>query len=310
MTAMSQAVANPHRPFRNFAATVLGIALGSMAFCCLGAPLIMRTALYTNSTHQFYDVLVEQRFGVAGAHYAAIIVGDSSALEGVDTEIVKRKTGLETANLALFGFSGLDSYDRLIATYLAHNSVPSHLVIYVSAKEPFFDGIAGTYERTLVTFRYGSLGEIASLIWRNPGVVLWPAKLLGLSLWHGTIDLRGAYRDEVLNQLRIDHGRFVNPAPPLGDDCRLNTEADISTKDRLSRLRQKYAGIIADVAIYVAPMPECDSAYDYYLRQYRGIADNTIQRLPNRDFVDYTHPTPDGAKETSRLLAEFLAARR
>ena len=63
-------------------------------------------------------------------------------------------------------------------------------------------------------------------------------------------------------------------------------------------------------AIYVAPMPTCDTAYAYYVGQYRGVADNDLTQLPTDDFVDYAHATSVGALDTSHLFAEFVSRRR
>ena len=290
--------------FRRYVIILVVAAIGAIALWVGGSVMVTRTRFYVHTSPYAFDVIADQRFALSGAHHELLVVGDSSALIGVIPEDVTRQTGLDTYDLALYASAGIGSYDRVLENYMAHNAAPEIVVLYVTAMEPAFERQDGAYERTLILFRYGSLSDIATAIARDPGVTIWPAAMLRKT-WRKR-DWHGQYYDTLLAELTRNRGHMAMPKASLSDACAFDSRADISSKDALVAFRRKWAARIAHVAFYIAPMAACDRAYSYYVAEYRGIADNEIAQLPGHLMVDNAHPTPEGAHEASRLLAEFV----
>lgn len=295
------------RAFRRYVIVLLIATIGAIPLWVGASVLLTRASFFVRSSTYVYDVIADQRFALRGAHDDVLVIGDSSALRGVIPADVSQRTGLAVYNAALFAFSGMASYDLLLEHYLANNAAPKLVVLYVTATQPTQEQNLGTYERTLVEFRYGSLAGIAALIADNPGVVFWPEAMLRKTLRRR--DWRGRFYDATAVALERHGGYLGTDEAPLSDDCHLDSRADIST-GHLVAFRRKWAARLNDVAIYIAPMAACDRAYPYYVAQYRGVADNTIARVPPHWLVDYTHASAEGAHETSRLLADFIERRR
>jgi len=294
---------------RYVAVLVLAIVAAIVLF--VGASLVLvRSAFYVRVSTYPYDAIATSRFALDGAYHDVLVIGDSSALRGVVPADVTRETGLATYNAALYAFSGLVSDDLLLRHYLAHNAVPRLVVLYVTPAAPAYDRMQGTYERSFVLFRYGSPHQIAADIAETPGVAFWPEAMLRRYLLPRRHARPGVSSAVTLKEIARNGGYVGTDEKPLGDDCRLDSRADISNKDVLAAFRRKWAARLPDFALYIAPMAACDSAYAYYAAQYRGLADNTIARLPNQDFVDYTHASAAGAHATSRLFADFIEKRR
>jgi hypothetical protein len=295
------------RAFRRYVIALLVATIGAIPLWIVASVLLTRTSLFVRSSTYVYDVIADQRFALRGARHDVLVIGDSSALRGVIPADISRRTGLDVYNASLFAFSGIASYDLLLEHYLVNNAAPKLVVLYVTATQPPREQNPGTYERTLVEFRYGSLADIAALVADNPGVVFWPAAMLRKTFrWR---DWHGRFYDATAAELARNDGFLGGDEAPLRDDCNLDSRTEIAT-EHLVAFRRKWAARLNDFAIYIAPMAACDRAYSYYAAQYRAVADNAIAQLPSHWLVDYTHASAAGAHETSRLLADFIERRR
>jgi hypothetical protein len=252
-----------------------------------------------------YDLVDAQRFGLAGNAYDIVVVGDSSGLQGVIPAVVEtRLGGLSVVNMGLFGFSGPTSYRLLLENYLAHNSKPTLVVLHISATNPAYAARAASYERSYTVLRHSRLPDALRYFAVNaegvpPLLVHFPSVIWRVLRHH-------ELSQEMHVALDRDRGYSENTDPPLDELCRLDDRDDISNIGYFHELRSELAARNIPMLIYVAPMPECEAAYPYFVTAYRGVSDNVPVQMPNRYFVDYTHLRRDGAEIHSREFGDFL----
>src|SRR5208282_4596625 len=75
-------------------------------------------------------------------------------------------------------------------------------------------------------------------------------------------------------------------------------------------LRQRYEKNGTKVAIYIAPIPDCDPIFDEARLAYDGLVDHPLYAMPHQDFGDdgeNTHLSEAAAAQNSEEVARFVA---
>jgi hypothetical protein len=273
----------------------------AMAALC-GLTILGRSNWYVAHSAYHYDTLVDERFGLRDNADDILVFGDSSALRGVIPATMERElSGLTVRNLSLYGFSGYESYSLLLEQYLAANRPPAAIILHINASNPYWNATSFGYERSVTVLRYGSGSEMVRFFWRHPAGIHYLFRHFLTAIRPGT-----RYHRDLAATLARNKGYDEAPAPPLSEGCSIDTHRDLRAMGYLQQLQRQSAAYGIPMVIYVAPVPQCEAAYDDIVASYRGVADNRAERLPNRYFVDYTHMTRDGAEAHSAELGRFM----
>ncbi|HEY0797254.1 MAG TPA: hypothetical protein VGD64_15895 [Acidisarcina sp.] len=242
-----------------------------------------------------------------------VVYGDSSAITGVDPEVVQKMTHLKTCNIAqskgalvVLGTGGLD-------VYLRNNQRPKYLVIQFAGpnfyKPTSWADSPGFMEGIVPLIRYFPKRDLISLLPRHPEVitgVLTYAFLAGPeSVWksrHSPLKIAGSPETPI-------NVHFVRTEPAYSS-CKQQADGDrIFHKPDpafISGLRERYSKLADHLIIDVAPDTECDQRVPY-LRAHLGGLDNTLQQYPVTLFNDgYTHYAPAGSLRLSQELANQI----
>ncbi|MBG0776938.1 MAG: hypothetical protein H0S85_10970 [Desulfovibrionaceae bacterium] len=272
-------------------------AVAAVALCCI---LLIRCADLADVAEA--NIRAEYAFRVQG-DYDVLFFGDSS-LAGVIPDALDAQLGLKTATLPLTAFSGGGVYKLVLARYLDRNPPPRLAVLYLTAKNPYFNR-QHTYDKTYTLVRYGDPAEVFAA-----GINIGDLFETGKSIL-GYL-LRGTRDPERLAAYFRNRGYCPPPdTVRLAADEVLDTEVPISRDDMsyIDAIRKLAADRSVDLMFYVAPLPRGDAALAYYRTLYAGVADNEIYALPNTFFFDFTHMHKDGALVNSEIVARAVQAR-
>ena len=214
-----------------------------------------------------------------------------------------------------FGFRPRNLIDR----YLARNARPKAIILYFAPWHLISDRkIADPQWAPLGVYllRHGSAGDLLRFVSINPAalVELPPILLTGLT---SSGRKASAYRgDLVRNRGYLDYNARgkVKPLPANCSPASYERRDPYAVDNRaeVAALRAHYARLGLPVFVYVAPIATCDARIDEVRRAYAGVSDAVPQALPNPFFADdskraeHVHPSPAGASEFSRRLADFI----
>ena len=253
-----------------------------------------------------FNSLIRYKFSVKGQQNDVVLIGDSSLLMGVMPTELEKRYGIKAINLGVVGYCGPLVFDLLLDTYLKNNSRPKLIVFYLAASTPyFFDD--RRYEKT---YAYGRHASFFSLV-ENMNQV-------------GILDLMNAARkilfdklctlpdsgqkSEIIMKLSDAKGFSANgssvPLPQTKETDSWNSKK--LSLDYLKKIKQRYTTKDTRVVVYLAPMPETEISYQYFLKRYRGVVDNQPHQLPNDYFADASHLNQYGALCNSEIIGRFI----
>ena len=278
-------------------------------------PLYCRhSKLFWNSTDCF-------KYALHGNHADIVFVGDSSLVFGVRPDIIKRQTGLTAFNLGLPAGAVLFYPDLLLDRYLSINHAPKLIVLYASPWT-FTDNPTDLQhlmdDALTFTIRHGSVMQVLRVFSQDPTwIIRFPALAVEQGEWRH-MTLSGQVPQHMSDEVRRGNGWLAyrdmsNPETVptlLQNNCLLQSKPlGDPDRNKVERLKEKYARLGIKVVFYVAPIPACDGSYQEITTQYAGIADNQPRTLPNTDFIDddwRTHLTAEGAVEGTWQFLNFL----
>ncbi len=248
-----------------------------------------------------------------------LIFGDSTAMTGIDPDLLASLTGFRVCNIAVtnavLAVTGTLTLDR----FLGVNAKPRILLFQLAPDG--FEPSRDTWHRTiyaegmLEALRHGDPRTSRLLLLSHPREsIAFAGYAVGFGAWYV---LRQAWFHIAHRQLEEDsilvrNGFFTPPGPArtfcTPPDSRVFPDQQSSrfSRDLISGFQHRYAGQAAIVLVNVAPIPACDGNLATYQTELHGITSNSLQALPITLFNDDRHYTADGSRVVSYAVADEL----
>lgn len=257
-------------------------------------------------------------FHMRGRNCEVLIFGDSTAMTGINPDLVQQQTGLRTCNIAITNAVLSVTGNLTLDHYLANNARPR--VILVQFSPEGFQQAGRTWKRTIYAegllelLRHSSPQQWRRVLLTHPReAVAFAGYAAGFTTYYGL--KRGLYHaahitpDEDTVQVR--NGFFTPPSPPRAT-CEPLAEPSISQGDPSPRkvvdhyLQYRHAS--STVLVNVAPIPACDQNLQAYRQELSGITSNVLLALPIHFFNGQRHFTADGSQIVSRMISAQINA--
>lgn len=247
-----------------------------------------------------------------------LVFGDSTAMTGIDPDVVERNTGFKTCNVAVTNSVLTVTHTLTLDRYLAHNAKPKVLLIQLSPDgfEPESNSWRQTVyaEGLLEQLRHGDPAETRHLLLAHPQEsVAFAGYVAGFTMYSLIKDawFNVTHQRPEEDTVTIRNGFFTPPAPP-STSCELGaTFSDPRAGGSYPRVlvgdyRSEFASRAGIVLVNVAPIPSCDVNLAAFSSQLNGVTSNALLPLPIGLFNDPRHYTAVGSAVVSRLVAKEL----
>lgn len=254
-------------------------------------------------------------FDMRGRHCDVLVYGDSTAMTGIDPDVVEDSTGFRTCNISVTNAVLAVTGNLTLDNYLAHNAAPKVLVIQLSPDD--FEQENRLWHHTIYAeglleqLRHGSPAESRKLLLAHPHEAAsfagyaagYTAYFALKDAWFRTTHLRP---DE--DQVQVRNGFFTPPAPPR-TYCEAAKQVNDPSRGNFPRMladdfRHTYERRNSVVLVDVAPIPLCDGNLAAFTSQLKGVTSNSLQALPIEYFNDGRHYTASGSRVVSNMIAE------
>ncbi|HSY34676.1 MAG TPA: hypothetical protein VK814_02885 [Acidobacteriaceae bacterium] len=249
-------------------------------------------------THDDYPGVYQAGYGMRLTHAdcEVVLYGDSSALTGLDPQLIEKSTGLKTCNVAESAWvQALVGFQFPLDEYLRRNKRPRFILMMLTPPE-FLPGEKPLdfleADGMLYAFQYDHDPAIVHGLLHRP---MW---VLNFTLWAGKSifehelkqlfpSSRGVEVDT--RKQRADrHGIWQFPFPPEVS-CNY-TRHDPRTVKRdaagAAATRKRYGVDGTQVIVDISPISNCNPYADVYRRKLDGLHDNALVALPMPYFND------------------------
>lgn len=276
-----------------------------LAFLASAIPIVRSSSFPTEAEDPFL-LNPDYAFSLKHVDCDVVIVGDSTAVTGLDPTVVAKTTGLKTCNIAqsrsaieLLGTLALD-------TYLQYNRPPRYIIMQfapetlVRDRNDFFwsEGF------TLLLRRKSVLGAL-------PVLMLHPVESYQFAVWAIKQKVRSLRRpptdfSSTQTTFQEHGGLLVLPKPPE-THCVNPIAFGRPTSSWIAELKNKYSNETTHVLVNISPLPECAKGTDDLVKSTEGVIDNSITLYPIGLFCDLDrHLTLAGADRASLELGHQL----
>ncbi len=246
-----------------------------------------------------------------------VVFGDSTAMTGINPQVIEQQTGLRTCNIAVTNAVMAVTGNMTLDHFLEHNGRPRMILLqlspddFLSQNHSWHNTIYA--EGMLELLRHGAPGEARRVLLAHPQeAITFAGYAAGFTAYYGLkqiwFHLTGSRAEE--DTIVVRNG-FFTPPSPARSFCDPAPTLATSTGDAFPRslvqaFRQRYAGETDRVLVNVAPIPSCDQNLSAFAAQLDGVTNNTLLPLPIGLFNDQRHYTAPGSTLVSRLIADEL----
>lgn len=309
---MTDATPSPDTPrrFRRYLASIaaLFLLLYLLPFFFIRAPR------YVEWTTSAFGRNFEYGFTATGIDADVVILGDSTALYGVDTRSLSQQLGVKAFNLPNIQSSILALGDIGFKRYLEHNRPPRVLVLYLApwdldfAHQPFN---AAIYDGEEMLLRHGTFAELVSFYRIHFDELLaFPFKFYRVQSPSGLRYLfhpHASPPDVAATLGHLDRGLV----PSLRPDCRFNQDfaSRVFAYRSDQELIARYSTPQTRVLVQIAPIARCTGSARWLREDYAAIPAAPPRLLDPHDVIDdsfFAHLEPSGVPIATRNLAEAL----
>ncbi len=247
-----------------------------------------------------------------------VVFGDSTAMTGINPDVIQQQTGLHTCNIAVTNAVMAVTGNITLDQFLAHNGRPRVILVQLSPDD--FQQGNHTWHNTIYAegmlelLRHGAPGEARRVLLSHPQeAIAFAGYAAGFSAYYGLkqlwFHLTGVRAEE--DSIVVRNGFFTPPSPPRTFCDAAAPLADPTggafSRNLVQEFRQQYATHAEHVLVNVAPIPSCDGNLQTYATQLNGVTNNPLLPLPIGLFNDQRHYTERGSTLVSRLVADQLA---
>jgi hypothetical protein len=257
-------------------------------------------------------------FGMRDRDCDVLIFGDSTAMTGINPEVVERNTGFKTCNIAVTNSVLAVTHNLTLNRYLANNAPPRVLLIQLSPDG--FQPESSSWRQTvypegmLELLRHGTSAEARRVLVTHPQESIafagyaagFSAYYMFKDLWFHTTRLRPE-EDTV-----IIHNGFFTPPAPASTACEPSAAPSKAggsfPRSLVSEFQDQYSDRSGMVLVNVAPIPSCDANLAAFRTELDGVTSNSLTPLPIGLFNDPVarHYTAVGSAVVSKLVSQEL----
>jgi hypothetical protein len=257
-------------------------------------------------------------FQMANRECDVLIFGDSTAMTGINPDVVESNTGFKTCNISVTNAVLAVTDNLTLDHFLAHNAKPKVLLVQFSPDG--FQRESHAWHQTIYAegllelLRHGTPQQSRRVLLTHPQEsIAFAGYAAGFSAFYAIKDVWfhitriRAEEDTVTvrNGFFTPPGAartFCDPAVALA-----NTEQAATFSRALANgYHTQYAPQSGVVLVNVAPIPSCDQNLAAYSTELNGVTNNSLLSLPIGLFNDGRHYTAIGSTVVSRLVAEEL----
>lgn len=287
----------------------------------LAIPAFIRLGASDFFLHHGASVWVQSNdavYGMRDRDCDVLIFGDSTAMTGINPELVERNTGFKTCNIAVTNSVLAVTGNMTLDRYLANNPAPRVLLIQLSPdgfQPESYSWTHTVYAEGLVELiRHSSAAESRRVLLHHPReAIAFAGYVAGFSAYYAIKD--AVFRVTRLrpeeDTVTVRNGFFTPPSPP-STACEpqavfSNPQSDSSySRSIVEDYVRQYSGRSGVVLVNVAPIPSCDQNLAAFSSELSGITSNPLTPLPIGFFNDARHYTAVGSAVVSRLVADEL----
>ena len=253
-------------------------------------------------------------FSIHDRRCDVLIYGDSTAMTGIDPDLLNRYTGLHTCNISVTNAVLAVTGNLTLDSYLEQNARPKILIVQLSPDD-FQRGNRLWHhtiyaEGLLEQIRHGSPEGTRHLLWTHPHeAIAFAGYAAGYSAYYAIKDtwFHVTHLRPEEDTVQVRNGFFTPPSPPR-TQCERTDSQPADDTDGFARslagdFQKTYGGHGSVVLVDVAPIPSCDDHLAAYTRELDGITSNQLQALPIGLFNDGRHYTAFGSHIVSALVA-------
>src|SRR5258706_3594841 len=201
---------------------------------------------YASHSRNVYDALGASAFSVEAISADVVFIGDSSLLTGVRTRQFEKETGLSAYSLALPAGMMYRAPELLLDKYLAANSRPRLIVLYMGAWSQLdsrYQKSIGWFEGVSMLARYAPPPLLWDYVRHQPSVILEYPYLL-LSSWWSIFDVSTRPYHALVRKIGDDKGYLLlgDPVSPatMNDNCEHDRGAVASDRASVGAFRARY----------------------------------------------------------------------
>jgi hypothetical protein len=286
----------------------LAAFLSTLVVYATAAVNLVQTDTFVTHSSNISQIISTYRFAnLRDINADILFFGDSTAIVGVDPDIVEDVTGLPAYNLSLTVGSFIAVGDTLLQNYLKQNRPPKVIVLYIGpwttptrpdamVLDNAFYLQYPSWEATFAVINFASMRDIIDYFARFPGQLKSLLRWSVTQLWRG-FESGPAKRARIVGALDDHQGWIplesgiagVETFPAIPDGCRYRPWELAPDTTFIANFRKRYESPSTKVLVFVSPIPDCDESIVYLTEAYRGIADRLPSTLPHRYFA---HDTP------------------
>ena len=283
----------------------------------LAVPLCIRLGMSDFFLHHGASVWVRSNdsiYAIRNRECDVLIYGDSTAMTGINPDLLNRYTGFHTCNIAVTNAVLAVTGNLTLDRYLQQNARPKMLIVQLSPDD--FQRGNRVWDHTvyaeglLEQLRHGSPAESRHILFTHPHeAIAFAGYAAGYAAYYALKDgwFHATHRRPEEDTVQVRNGFFTPPAPARtrceGSDS-LPADATASFARSLAAdYQQNYSGRSSVVLVDVAPIPSCDDHLAAYIQELDGVTNNQLQALPIGLFNDGRHYTAFGSRVVSALVA-------
>lgn len=243
-----------------------------------------------------------------------LIYGDSTAMTGINPDLLNHYTGFRTCNIAVTNAVLAVTGNLTLDRYLQQNARPRMLIIQLSPDD--FQRGNRVWDHTvyaeglLEQLRHGSPVESRHILLTHPHeAIAFAGYAAGYAAYYALKDawFRSTHRRLNEDTIEVRNGFFTPPSPARtrcegADSLPADSTASFA-RSLAAEYQRTYSGQGSVVLVDVAPIPSCDDHLAAYTRELDGVTSNHLEALPIGLFNDGRHYTAFGSRVVSALVA-------
>jgi hypothetical protein len=255
-------------------------------------------------------------FNMQDRNCDVLVFGDSTAMTGIDPDVVEQDTGFHTCNIAVTNAVLAVTGNLTLDHFLQQNAHPKMLVVQLSPDD--FQPENRVWHHTIYAegllelLRHGSPEDSRRTLLSHPHeAIAFAGYAAGFTAYYGIKDVwfRTTHLRSEEDEVHVRNGFFTPPSPARtycdASDKMHNAGTDFA-RSITGDYRSHYSNLSSVVLVDVAPIPSCDDNLRAYSNQLDGITSNTLQPLPIGLFNDGRHYTAIGSRIVSTLVARQI----
>ena len=294
--------------------------LGVLLLPILAVPLCILLGCSNFFLHHGASIWVQSNDAIFDLHDRrcdVLIYGDSTAMTGIDPDLVSLDTGLRTCNISVTNAVLAVTGNLTLDTYLQQNERPRVLLVQLSPDD--FQQQNRVWHHTIYAegmlelLRHGQPEQARQLLLQHPHeAIAFAGYAAGYTAYYAIKDVwfRTTHLRPEEDQVQMRNG-FFTPPSPARTTCDRSTSiaADRNTAFASNLAREFQASYGTEgtlVLVDVAPIPSCADNLVAYRHRLAGVTANHLQGLPIGLFNDGRHYTAIGSRVVSTLVARQL----